>query len=505
MSARAITRFRRDFAVVLPDRTIQDKGISEMPSFVGASGRRWSYDADKPLGPHGGFGEVFLASDGTHEFAVKRISLKIGDQRERRRREREVEIAHKLTSGGASFQHVLVPIDWGMLGEDLLLVMPKADGSLVDAMVLPNFGQEHRYHAIRDVALGLAELCSVGILHRDLKPGNVLWYQGAWRLSDFGISRDEDVSTGTYTFNGVGTMPYMAPEVWELRPATPKTDLYALGVLAYEVLTGRLPFHGPEADDYERQHRQETPASLQIGDGRMSRLVTRLLSKDPASRPQDAQAVAEVIDLAMRRLDPVREEIAAAAAAMSGVLSQRDAEKSKAVRLAELGKQALGELGAFLADFADDMRDVFPGAAFAEKDGSYRLHLDAAYIFTFPIEQVYGGDTMIAACSIQAALPGSVDYRGPLASGVWPAARTNHLTCTANLLCNLVGNRFEWMIGTITYNNKLPCGFHDSNIVSRYSPRDQSFSHRIQLVPLTVDNMAWLIRHTFESLTYDGR
>ena len=303
-----------------------------MPSFTGASGRKWSYDTNKRLGPPGGFGEVFLASDGRHDFAVKRIPLRIGDRRELQRREREIEIAQKLTADGAPLHHLLVPIDWGTLDEDLLLVMPRAEYSLAEAIPSRNFSQENRYRAIRDVTLGLSELSSAGVLHRDLKPGNVLWFQNAWRLSDFGISRDVDVSTGTYTFNGAGSLPYMAPEVWELRPATAKTDLYALGILAHEVITGSRPFNGPNAEDYERQHRLEMPPTLQINDGRMSRLITRLLSKDPASRPQDARAVVEAIDLAMRRLDPAREEIAGAAAAMAAALSEREAAVSSALR-----------------------------------------------------------------------------------------------------------------------------------------------------------------------------
>ena len=476
-----------------------------MPSFKGASGRQWSYDVNKRLGPAGGFGEVFLASDGKYEFAVKRIPLRIGDQRERRRREREVEIAQKLASGGSPFGHLLVPIDWGALGEDLLLVMPRADYSLAEAIPSSNFSLENRYHAIRDASLGLSELSSAGVLHRDLKPGNVLWLQGAWRLSDFGISRDADASTATYTFNGAGSLPYMAPEVWELRPATAKTDLYALGILAYEVLTGSRPFNGPKPEDFERQHRQEVPPTVQINDGRMSRLITRLLNKDPASRPQDAQTVVEVINSSMRRLDSVREEVAASAAALAGALSQREAEASKQAREVELGHQALGELHALLENFADDMYDVFPGTTFTEEDGYYRLQLDPAEMLFFPIEKLKKSypSSAVAACSVHAALPGKVDH--PLSKySITERRYVSGLICTASLICDLVGDRLEWAIATFGRPDH-PYGIPNDNVADFRAEGQSNHSiHPCQSVPLNADGMMWLVRHTFESLSRKG-
>jgi serine/threonine protein kinase len=476
-----------------------------MPSFKGASGRRWSYDADKRLGPAGGFGEVFLASDDRDEFAVKRIPLKVGDLRERRRREREVEIAQKLIADGTPSPHLLVPIDWGTLGEDLLLVMPRAEYSLAEIIPSPNFSRENRYRAIRDVALGLSELSSARVLHRDLKPGNVLWLQGTWRLSDFGISRDVDVSTATYTFNGAGSLPYMAPEVWEIRPATAKTDLYALGVLAYEVLSGNRPFHGPRPEDFERQHRQEIPPALQISDGRVGRLITRLLSKDPSSRPQDAQAVVEAIDLAMRRIDPAREGVAEAAAAMARVLSQREAEKSKRSQRPELAKHALSELGAFLQDFADDMSDVFPIAKYTEQEGCYWLHLDAAEIAIVPIENLYERNigSAVAACSVNARLPGKLAESTRIYSPVPSIPRD--MICPANLICDLVDKRFEWTVATFSIDPFLPNGQHNPNVVGvREESRSTYSIQHVREVPLNADGMMWLLRHIFECLSYKG-
>jgi len=381
--------------------------------------------------------------------------------------------------------------------------MPRAEYSLAEAIKSRNLSHETRYRVIRDVALGLSELSSAGVLHRDLKPGNVLWLDQAWRLSDFGISRDIEASTATYTFNGAGTLPYMAPEVWELRPATTKTDLYALGVLAYEILAGNRPFRGPTPEDFERQHRQEMPPALELSDGRVGRLITRLLSKDPAGRPQDAQAVVEVIDLAMRRIDPAREGVAEAAAAMARMLSQQETEKSKHSRRPELAKQALGELGAFLQDFTDDMRDVFSGAEFTERDGCYWLHLDAAEVVIAPIEDLYERNigSAIAACSVNAGLPNRIDRSRSVAFSALSTG--SGFICPANLICDLVGSRFEWTIATFTLADYLPRGNHNPNTVELRKEARTGYSiERLQEIPLNEEGMMWLMRHIFECLPY---
>jgi serine/threonine protein kinase len=121
---------------------------------------------------------------------------------------------------------------------------------------------------------------------------------GRWRIADFGIARDLAEETATYTFAGAGTMPYMAPELWENRPATVKTDLYALGVLAYEVLAGVRPFPGPDEPRFRDQHLYAVPADLTGVAPGVRRLVLRMLAKNPASRPQDARAVLEELNSA---------------------------------------------------------------------------------------------------------------------------------------------------------------------------------------------------------------
>lgn len=147
------------------------------------------------------------------------------------------------------------------------------------------------------LALALAHAHGQGLVHRDLKPANVLvdWAGDVLKLADFGLARIGDASnTGT----GIvpGTPAYMAPE--QIAGAAPSaaTDLYALGVLVFELLAGRLPHEGRTMGQLLQQVARDPPPSLaslrpELHAGFVD-LVARLLSKAPAQRPADAAAVA---------------------------------------------------------------------------------------------------------------------------------------------------------------------------------------------------------------------
>lgn len=265
-----------------------------MITFTGESGATWSYD-DKtaPIGDPGANGQVFYgrAQDGG-PVAIKRVSLRSGEEAERRQRGREVEIGQVLAASAS--QHLLQPIDTAHTDADLLIVMPLASRSLSALLRIESLDPQAAIEIVKQIAQGLTELAEASVLHRDLKPANVLEVDGRWHLADFGMSRNLTESTDTYTFLGGGTVPYMAPELWSGQPsATVKADLYALGVIAYELLTGARPFNGPAREDFRHQHLQEAPPEPTGVPATVGRLVLRLLAKNPAKRPQDARAVIE--------------------------------------------------------------------------------------------------------------------------------------------------------------------------------------------------------------------
>lgn len=217
-------------------------------AFVGESGAAWRWFPERPLGSPGGFGGVYEAlGTGGQLAAVKVIGrVKPGRQPlDARLLRREVEIGKRVQElGGAAL--ALPVLDAAETEEELLLVMARADEAL-SGRELP-LPEAEVIATLTDIATGLQQLHSAGIIHRDLKPANVLRHQGHWKLADFGIARDEEIGTQSATFVGWGSFPYMAPELWKLQSPGSKTDLYALGCIAYELLAGHPPYSGgPDA------------------------------------------------------------------------------------------------------------------------------------------------------------------------------------------------------------------------------------------------------------------
>jgi hypothetical protein len=348
--------------------------------FAGRDGRIWSFDEADRIGERGGFGEVFRGQgDDGERVAIKRVQLRRGDPGERRRREREVEIAD-LIAAADNVAHLLTPVDVGEDGDDLLLVLPlAADGSLRATLGGAALDDQQKLDPIADVARGLVELAELGILHRDLKPENVLRLEGRWKIADFGIARDLDSSTATYTFAGAGTMPYMAPELWIGQPPTVKTDLYALGVLAYEVLAGALPFPGPDAPRFRDQHMHTVPPAVPGAPPAVFRLVLRMLAKDPAARPQDARWVLEQLASARSRLAPTQAALQQAAL----VAQQRAADDEAQRAIAQTAvaaewdrrTQAAADLDTILDAAADLIREALPDAESVRSLGMWDVYL----------------------------------------------------------------------------------------------------------------------------------
>jgi predicted Ser/Thr protein kinase len=149
-----------------------------------------------------------------------------------------------------------------------------------------------------------------GVVHRDLKPSNLMVSEkGQVKLTDFGIAKDLDATALTATGRTLGTAAYMAPEQIRGTPeVSHKTDLYALGVVMYQMLTGRAPFEGSSAVVLMHCHMNEPPPrpSARVAEIPvvLDKLVVQLMAKDPNERPWDAAAVAvtlgEVRDKASR-------------------------------------------------------------------------------------------------------------------------------------------------------------------------------------------------------------
>jgi serine/threonine-protein kinase len=151
---------------------------------------------------------------------------------------------------------------------------------------------------LRQTAFALAEAHHAGMVHRDVKPGNILVRpDGSLKITDFGIAWSARSVALTRTGQVIGTPQYLSPEQAEGRPATPASDVYALGLIGYECLTGHPAFDGDNAVTIALKQVREQPAALP-GDvpAGVRGLISRSLAKDPAARLTDGAAVVAAIE-----------------------------------------------------------------------------------------------------------------------------------------------------------------------------------------------------------------
>ena len=260
-----------------------------------------AYRLESVLG-EGGMGKVFGArrEDGT-QVALKVLRPELaGDYVFQHRFNQEARAAAEVHN-----EH-LVPIleASDVNGLHYLAVAYLSGGSLADRLsaegTLP---AAMAAQVISDVARGLDALHGAGIVHRDVKPGNVLFdAEGTAKLTDFGLAKGRAYTVLTQPGQVIGTLDYLAPELIRGDPATPSSDVYALGCVAYECVVGKAPFaektffeiglaHLEEAPVDPREKRPELPDALAAA-------ILAALEKEPSSRPAGAAAFADLMSAA---------------------------------------------------------------------------------------------------------------------------------------------------------------------------------------------------------------
>ncbi|MEU8342298.1 Serine/threonine protein kinase [Actinomadura meyerae] len=261
----------------------------------------------------GGMGEVWEAQDETldRRVAVKLISS-LGGGGSRGGEARARFLREARITGRLQHPHIVTVHDLGESGPDHgdapFLVMELVRGEGLDAKLARGgvtLDEAARWGA--QICDALSEAHAAGVMHRDIKPSNIfITHTGAVKVLDFGVARAADpYATGdrlTRTGFIVGTPPYMAPEQARGHPE-PASDLYALGCLLFEMITGRLPFQAPDGVGYLTAHLTQeppVPSSVRPGiPGTWDALVHKLLRKEPAERYRTAADTAQ----ALRRLD----------------------------------------------------------------------------------------------------------------------------------------------------------------------------------------------------------
>lgn len=263
------------------------------------------YTIEGVLG-RGGMATVFLAHDLRHRrrVAVKVLHPELSAALGAGRFLREIELTAAL-----QHPHILPLFDSGQADGLLYFVMPRVEGeTLREHLRLDRrLPVSAAVRLLRELADALAYAHEQGVVHRDIKPENVLLSRGHAMVADFGIAKalasaahgttDPAAGASSPTRLGVvaGTPAYMAPEQAAGGPGVDhRADLYALGVVAYELLVGETPFARLETS------RRAEPPSLSERrpdvPGELAALVMRLLAEDPAARPQSAGEVIEALD-----------------------------------------------------------------------------------------------------------------------------------------------------------------------------------------------------------------
>ncbi|GAA4182761.1 hypothetical protein GCM10022252_09200 [Streptosporangium oxazolinicum] len=260
----------------------------------------------RPLGriASGGMGEVWRARDELlgREVAVKLLRPHVAEDPAFRERFRsEARIAAGLSDPG-----IAQVFDYGEGGGVAYLVMELVPGQSL-AGILSRDGAlspEITLDVVRQTAMGLHAAHRAGIIHRDIKPGNLLVTEaGVIKITDFGIARALEAVPVTQTGILMGTAQYVSPEQASGEPLTPATDIYSLGVVAYECLTGHAPFRAETQVAIALMHIGEPPPPLPPSIPPAVRdLVMACLAKDPLRRPAGARELSERADMLLDAL-----------------------------------------------------------------------------------------------------------------------------------------------------------------------------------------------------------
>ena len=259
----------------------------------------------------GGMAEVYLAYD---EFLRREVAFKVLDRKYAENRE-AIERFRREARNAASLRHpnIVATHDRGETeGGTYYIVMEYLEGGTLEDLIeeagpLPPREAAEITLEIAD-ALGLAH--EGGVIHRDIKPQNILLSKsGEAKVADFGIARAASATTMTQAGSILGTVHYISPEQALGEPATPQSDLYSLGVVLYEMLTGELPYDAETPVGVVMKHVSGPPRSPRDANPdvpeEIDAVTGRLLARNPEERHPDAAALAEDLEQVVERLPPV--------------------------------------------------------------------------------------------------------------------------------------------------------------------------------------------------------
>ena len=229
-----------------------------------------------------------------------------------------IEKFHREAKAAACMSHpnIVNIYDVGVDGEEHYIVMEYVPGSTLKRKIQDEAPLDipTAVHIAKDIADGLAHAHANNIVHCDVKPHNILMTSdNRAKIADFGIARAVTESTMTYSGNVVGSVHYFSPEQARGSGITPKSDVYSLGVVMYEMLTNHLPFNADNPVSIAMKHVEEEPTPLSVWRPQISpileAIVLRAMNKNPDMRPSSFELVQELANVektlgVSKELDP---------------------------------------------------------------------------------------------------------------------------------------------------------------------------------------------------------
>jgi beta-lactam-binding protein with PASTA domain/predicted Ser/Thr protein kinase len=277
------------------------------------------YRLDRKIGS-GGMADVWLADDTEldRQVAIKILHDKYAQDSEFVQRfQREAQAA-----AGLQHPNVVGVFDRGAFDGTYFIAMEYVDGPSLKDLVKGGMSPKDAIDFTRQILNAARFAHRKGIVHRDLKPQNVLIdNEGRARVADFGIARAGENSDITATGSVMGTAQYISPEQAQGKETTPRSDIYSIGVVLYEMLTGRVPFEGESAVAVALKQVSEAPRRPSAINPNvppaLDAVVMRALAKDPDARFKDADAFLKALDAAEKAPDTPRPQDTAAYAAVT--------------------------------------------------------------------------------------------------------------------------------------------------------------------------------------------
>ncbi|MCI6284062.1 Stk1 family PASTA domain-containing Ser/Thr kinase [Selenomonas sp.] len=256
------------------------------------------YELEELVGG-GGMADVYKATD---RLLQRPVAVKILHEQFQRDQE-FIEKFHREAQAAARLSHpnIVNIYDVGVSAGEHYIVMEYVPGTTLKELIQQrgHLEPDEALAITREIAEALAHAHANGLVHCDIKPHNILMLDGAHaKVADFGIARAVTESTMTYSGNVIGSVHYFSPEQAKGTVITPKSDVYSLGVVLYEMLTGELPFTGENPVSIAMKHLQDEPTPVRRIDPAIppvvEALVARMMAKDPALRPESAELVHEI-------------------------------------------------------------------------------------------------------------------------------------------------------------------------------------------------------------------